>query len=551
MIGGKGPTYPGDEGPPASKYNYTTAVTEEPSSSERTPLLSRSSYHNIDLNPRHRLLKSPSSILFIIFLVVLLTSFGDQLQEAPFTRILESVICYQYYEDVDPSKINLDRSRVGPGAIGGVDEMYCKVDKVQDDLAMLSGIQGFLDGFPALALAIPFGWAADRYGRWPFLMLGVVQFAARTVWLQLVAWFWESLDVRATWFQSAFSLLGGGTTTASALFFVTVSDVTTESDRAGAFLRLGAANLSANLFMPPVAAWLMTINPWIPALMGTGFMCVAAVLYLFVPETLDYFARANPPTSIDDPHMTTPDLSPLHPSTPNTLATRIKAVLTSVKSALAFLHRDWRVPALILPFTVHVLIASSGRLLIQYVSKRYVLTFSKATLLTTVKTGVQVALLFIILPKISELVMTRFGLGIQKKDLYLARLSQCLVAIGWLGVAAAPNVVLVGIALAVSSLGYGAMLLLRSFITSLVPTHEVARTYSVIGIVDTLGTMFGSPLLAGLFKRGMGLGGPFVGLPYYLIGGLSVLFALLMFAVRLRKGEGEEQSMLDDDDEQR
>ena len=105
--------------------------------------------------------------------------------EPPETRIFESVICYRYYEQADPSRIRLGRELVGPGAIGGVDEMWCKADAVQDELAALNGFQSFFDGFPALLLALPFGWAADRFGRWPFLVLNLVQFAVRSCWRQL------------------------------------------------------------------------------------------------------------------------------------------------------------------------------------------------------------------------------------------------------------------------------------------------------------------------------------------------------------------------------
>lgn len=124
--------------------------------------------------------------MFLILTVVLLVSLGDQWQETPLARITEAVICYRYFEKVDPSKLLLSRDQVGPGAIGGVAEMWCKADDVQSELAMLRGWQQTFDGFPTLLLALPLGWAADKYGRKPFVLAGLVAFVLRAVWVELV-----------------------------------------------------------------------------------------------------------------------------------------------------------------------------------------------------------------------------------------------------------------------------------------------------------------------------------------------------------------------------
>ena len=189
-----------------------------------------------------------------------------------------------------------------------------------------------------------------------------------------------------------------------------------------------------------------------------------------------------------------------------------------------------------------------SQLLLQYVSKRYSIKLSKAILLTTIRMGVITLLLFSILPYISDAIMRRYRLSAERKDLYLARTSLVLLAVGWTLVGLAPNLPLVAIALTISSLGYGSWLLLRSFLTSLVPKHYIARLYSVLSIVDTLGLMIGSPLMAGLFSRGLALGGFWIGLPFYFLGIVAGCFSVLMFAVGLRKGE-DERSPANDDDE--
>ena len=68
-----------------------------------------------------------------------------------------------------------------------------------------------------------------------------------------------------------------------------------------------------------------------------------------------------------------------------------------------------------------------------------------------------------------------------------------------------------------------------------------------MSIIDTLGIMFGAPFMAALFKRGLALGGFWVGLPFYFLGLTAGCFSLVLFVVGLRKGEDE--VVADDQDE--
>ena len=160
--------------------------------------------------------------------------------------------------------------------------MWCKADAVQNELASLGGYLQMFDSIPNLLLALPFGWCADRFGRWPLMFMNLIQLILTASFIQLVAWFWQTISIKRIWTSAFFSILGGGPPISSALYFVVLSDVTPEADRAAVFLRAGAVNVSANLFMPPLAAWLMTINPWIPFLGSTGLLVLAALLYISI-----------------------------------------------------------------------------------------------------------------------------------------------------------------------------------------------------------------------------------------------------------------------------
>ena len=275
-------------------------------------------------------------------------------------------------------------------------------------------------------------------------------------------------------------------------------------------------------------------------------MGLSLVLYAFCPETLNF------QKPLYSHHESVPSPSPSNtpfnaPLRPQTLAERAQHALAQFKQASSFVFDDWRVPATIAPFLLHMLVGTIGGLLLQYMSKRYGLTFADVTLLMTIRTGVIVLLLFIVLPYISTLIMRRYDLSGARKDLYLVRASLIFVVIGWILVGLSPNILTVSISIATASIGQGFPLLLRSFLTTLVPAHHIARVYSIVSIVDTLGIMIGSPLLAGMFKRGLALGGSWIGLPFYFTGLVGLMFLLLLCSVGLRKGEDGYASMAEDD----
>lgn len=70
----------------------------------------------------------------VLFLAVIIfwAAFAGALEDVPETRLLEDVLCHQFYEDVyedtDP-----------------IDEMLCKVDVIQSELAYLLGVSSTVD----------------------------------------------------------------------------------------------------------------------------------------------------------------------------------------------------------------------------------------------------------------------------------------------------------------------------------------------------------------------------------------------------------------------
>ncbi|KAK0386787.1 hypothetical protein NLU13_6623 [Sarocladium strictum] len=467
--------------------------------------------------------KKAEKAIILLKIVILLLALGDDMLDSPMARITEAVICYRHYEMTDPSKLRMGRDDIGPGAIGGVEELHCKVNAVQAKLASLRGWQSLLDSIPGLLLAVPVGWAADQYGRKQFVLLALLGVFLQGAWPQFVTWFWQAFDLRAVWFSACSGFMAGGIDTANTLFFVMISDVASEARRAEVFVQLGALSMGALLVMPPMSAWLMRIcSPWVPALIGALLKLAAVAVFHHCPETLSRAERERRAM-----------VGAVRWQEPSK-----KSWLDKFHQSSRFLLNDWRITALIATFFGQAFLGRNRLLILQYLSKRYSISISDATLLMTARTITMFLLFMFILPYISKLMIYRqLVASAHHKDLYLAQASYVLWTVGWALLGLAPNEALAVASMGIAALGQGTTLLARSFLASLLQPHEVARAYSVVSMVEMIGSMLGAPALAAIFNLGLSWGRAWIGLPFIVIGLLSAVFTAVMFAVGLQRSE--------------
>lgn len=184
---------------------------------EGAPLLSPIDSETRESSPAPAPPKEKPWLFFVasIFLLIAILDVGGYLAEAPKTRVYEANICLRYYETHDPSKIS-DH--------GSVPEHLCKLDAVQQKMAMVFGWQDMFDAIPGILLAVPFGALADKWGRKWILALSLMGVQLGCAWILLICYF-RSLPLQLTWFSSAFFVIGGGPIVATAIAITMVSDV--------------------------------------------------------------------------------------------------------------------------------------------------------------------------------------------------------------------------------------------------------------------------------------------------------------------------------------
>lgn len=276
---------------------------------------------------------------------------GAYLSEPPKTRVFEANICQHYYEENDPSKIGPD---------GRVPENLCKIDEVQQKLAMIFGWQDTFDAIPGMLMAVPFGALADKLGRKWIFAVSLVGLQLNSIWILLVCYF-RDLPLQVVWFSSAFFFVGGGPIVAIAVAMTMVSDVCPPEKRTTIFLYLSAAVLISEMVAPVVSAKMMEHGDWLPMLLALGIQQIGVTLALVCPETLH---------SQDLPEPTDSETESIELQ-PQDKKFGIKTQLGHFKTAFLFLKSDYTLMLVVLTFLGNRLGRNALTLLLRYASKRY------------------------------------------------------------------------------------------------------------------------------------------------------------------------------------
>ena len=148
-------------------------------------------------------------------------------------------------------------------------------------------------------------------------------------------------------------------------------------------------------------------------------------------------------------------------------------------------------------------------------------------------------LLSILLPLITQLLLRI--LSPRQKDMWLARGSMMLQAIGSFGIGLARTPLLVICGVVVNGLGFGFNLIVHAMVAS-VMSSDIGALFSFVAVLETAMLALANPLLAAVFRAGLRLGGPWLGLPF-IIAGFSCIGALVIVAcVRVDDGnvDGED-----------
>ncbi|RWA06824.1 hypothetical protein EKO27_g8282 [Xylaria grammica] len=477
-----------------------------------------SSISNIQI-PRPQNITNVTNVLYFITFIA---SYSGGFIELPLTRLIEDLICHEYY-DVE--------SKTQP-----IDESLCKEDSIQKELAYLLAVQSTLYSIIAFVAAFPWGLAADKIGRKPIVAVAMTGLLVGAL-IELAVVYWSDVfPITAIWASAAGQLIGGGNGVLIAVVLSMIADATNEEDRAIAFLRTHVASLCGNLLSPSLAGLVMEkAGPWVPPMIGIGLFSLGGIALFFLPETR---ACKDPAQVSNEPDSTSP-------------SSTISQIFGQFLDSLSILKS----PSLILLFLTALcsmpVMDSTLQFLNQFVSKRYEIKIAQTGYVQSTYGVASIVMTLIILPWISGVLIdpatpARYRAKDEHyRDLSLARWSYAVLFLGALTLGLSPTLSGFVFGLILMAIGSGFGSLSKSLMSIYVDPAHRSRLFSLVGMVEVLGSVFSQPMLAGLFSLGLRWHGVWIGLPYLGLAALIALSGALLLFVRIPRAHGATPSALD------
>ncbi|KAB8257987.1 major facilitator superfamily domain-containing protein [Aspergillus pseudonomiae] len=494
----------------------TGRAIEEPT--EEEPLLGH--VHDVS-SPKH-FLSGYQRLLLLVGISIVAADFGNALTVAPQIAIFESLICYQ------------------PG--GGGD---CKSPEVQGELALLIGWKDTIDQLPGIILALPYGLAADRFGRKPILLLCLAGLVLEEVAIRLVCWWNAVIPLRMIWVTPIFQIIGGGSQTATAMAYAMITDVVPLEKRASIFYIMAAVVLLGEILATPISAFLMMSSPWVPTLLGVVVQLGGLLAAAFVSETRpDKCPKPDQPTNTHERQEGLQWAGGGGDGTgqdcPRSMYQYWKHTVSEYwKHLQGAGGNGWDLNMAYIVGTF--LLASIGKqalqLIIPYASNRFMWSIPRASFLVTFKGVINLITLLLILPWLSAKLSRQMSWSPAVKDLRVVQGSSSILTLGALlmALAAQPSIFVAGVCL--FGFGWGFYSALRSLATALVSPSQVGVLNSGIGLAQGIGSLVAGPILAAAFRQGLRQEGFGKGLPYLVAGALFFSASAFTCLIRITREE--------------
>ncbi|KAJ9244771.1 hypothetical protein DTO169E5_1592 [Paecilomyces variotii] len=448
--------------------------------------------------------------------LILAMDFGFYLTAAPQIKIFESIVCHNYLAVIGKP----------PGTT--LTEDICKSEPVQSELALVNGWKDTSDVLPGILFSVPYGVLADRWGRKPVLLLGILGTLLGESWVRVVCLYPSVLPLRLVWLSGVWRLIGGGDIVVSSIALVMVADRFPEDEIATALFRLTSAVILSEVLATPVSAYLMADDPWLPFMLGLGIAILGSWSAFIMPESLN-------PAKSGISSTTVPSEEEIRSSPAGRDAVRqyIRGKMRDLRDSTRFIMGSPAVAVCLFALFITSISKQSTSLLLQYTSKRFHWSIANSSLLISMRGLVTLANFLLLMPALSAFSTRYLHLPGKLKDLRISQGGSFISALGFFVIATAPSRAILILGIVLISLGAAFAVTCRSFATSLVRPDQVGTLYSSVAAATSFGMVVSGPFLAYAFRLGLHLGPMWFGLPFLIAGVVYLLGSVSLIRLRV------------------
>ncbi|KAI0159379.1 hypothetical protein BJ166DRAFT_626501 [Pestalotiopsis sp. NC0098] len=272
------------------------------------------------------------------------------------------------------------------------------------------------------------------------------------------------------------------------------------SPRSMTFFYIGASAQLGQLLSSPIVYATMRRDVWIPMYLGFGLFVTATILCTIIPSNTDELKRQSQTEDVLETRESDANQS-------RGLSNWTHDIVVKLGAALYWVAYENRpIGYMLLSLLITVMAKYAASLELQYITKRYDLSWEKAGLVVSTRSIASLLLLTIVLPALGSMLLRR-GFTASSRDLFMARASVVIFAIGSMLVGLAEIRLLAWAGIILMACGAGFAVLARSIISSLVAKERAGLLYSIISVIESIGSIAAGPLLSSLFNLGLNLGG--------------------------------------------
>ncbi|KAI4592928.1 hypothetical protein KJ359_010180 [Pestalotiopsis sp. 9143b] len=457
-------------------------------------------------------------VIIVTFAMFFFLEFGAGLYLPGQTAALEQKICDKIFPLLDPA----DRD--------------CKAPAVQGELAELQGWRTMLDCIPSLLATIPYGILSNKWGRHRVLSLA---FSGITLGLafQVMVLYVEALPVKLVLLSPMFMFLGGGPAVITAMLYTTIADITSVSARAPIFFQLAALFILSEVGSGPLAGLVLLKSLWGLIFLASAFYVLATATTFLLPDTLHISKAAD--ADFDNAEES-------NDATQSIIQGSIHQVREGVREIRSFISGHGLVVVFMFCYVFVAVSKIVQVMLLQYATKRYEWSWSKASILLTVRSVASLVVLVLILPALTQLLTTRFKVSVIRRDAWIARLTGLAGVIGALLIALAATSEILILGLITFAIHGGMTPVLRSLLSNMVEPRYLGTMNSLLGILEMIGLMVGAPALFASFRRGFEIGGDLIGLPFICAAAMIALSTCIVWLLPVGRKNDNTSNVCDD-----
>ncbi|KAI1419203.1 major facilitator superfamily domain-containing protein [Xylaria sp. FL1777] len=441
--------------------------------------------------------------------LMFLVEFGCAVLGAPSPRLLEIVVCREYYRENGNDLTHQD----------------CKIQEIQARLGFVLTVLSTCSVLAATVMQIPMGILADKKGMRVALMFNITSTILYWGWMPLFAVF-SKLPVRALYFAPIFILFGGGPWASGALVFAAINRRISASQRTPAFSIMEAVSGIADLVGPALGALTMEDHIWLPFLLAT-----LSFALMFVPTLLLEDEPTQHSIEINDIRYEAEDSRPgeneEQPLLRGSGTYPHGSERTFIRSTVFIYFVTFG------SFFLVSLARDSNNFLIPWISWRFNESMARAGLIFSLRAIISSLVFFILLPVASSFVSSVMRLGSFARDLFISASSTLLLCAGSILIAVSPSIPTLVAGFCIMTLGSGATVSLRAFLASKVDRSLSGRLFAATSATSTIGNLVGMPLMGALYSLSISNEAVDVSLPFAMAAAAYFLVSCVIGSLQL------------------